>query len=149
MSESENPLHNEIVVHPTRTQRPQSTRVLYLEPLSAEPSSDESVPLGAEYWRMFRQGLPWIIGMLVLGSIVGFVYSARQTPLYQARVTLEIDSPEEAPASLKIGDLSDDGSAASPDSYLPTQAMILQSRPLQKRAFDRLKIEKVQWGVPG
>ena len=86
---------------------------------------------------------------LVLGSIAGFVYSARQTPLYEARVTLEIDSPEEAPASLKIGDLSDDGSAASPDSYLPTQAMILQSRTLQKRAFDRLKMEKIQGGVPG
>ncbi len=90
MSESENPLRNEIVVHPTRTQRPPATRVLYLEPLGAETNSDDSVPLGTEYWRMFRQGLPWIIAMLMLGSIAGFVYSARQTPLYEARVTLEI-----------------------------------------------------------
>jgi len=90
-----------------------------------------------EAWRVIRQKLPWFIGLVLLGLLGGFMVSLSETPIYDSTVSLEIQNPSEG-ANLQIGG---DGAAISPESYLPTQVEILQSRTLHKRALARLASE--------
>jgi polysaccharide biosynthesis transport protein len=133
---------SELIVHPTKSQRGPST-VLYLEPLGGNFGADEGRPLGLEAWRVIRQKLPWLVALLISGLIGGFFLSLCETPEYDSRVTLEIQNPTEGTANLQIGD----GAAISPESYLPTQVEILQSRTLHKRALARLANDQFQGGL--
>jgi capsular exopolysaccharide synthesis family protein len=141
VQETPRPPRGELIVHPTKSQRGPST-VLYLEPLSGNFGADEGRSLGFEAWRVIRQKLPWLVGLVILGFMGGFVVSLCETPQYDSRVTLEIQNPTEGTANLQIGD----GAAISPESYLPTQVEILQSRTLHKRAIARLANDTFQSG---
>lgn len=136
MQGSDQSPRNELIVHPSRS--PQATaRVLYLEPFTGDSSHAEDPAFAADAWRAIRQRLPWIVLTLVLGTLAGLLLSALETPTYEASVTLEIQNPAEAGPSLQVADLQNNG-ASSPETYLPTQAAILQSHTLQRRALARL-----------
>ncbi len=98
--------------------------------LAAQESSSP-IP---ELWRILRVRMHWIVAIVLLGSFGGFLYSLFQTPSYVARVSLEIQNPTEA-ANLQVGD----GAEISPETYLPTQAAIIESRTLHRRAMERLR----------
>jgi succinoglycan biosynthesis transport protein ExoP len=129
---------NELIVHPSRSGGSQT--VLYLEPMnnnnggSAEPEGSFSLQIG----RVIQQRLPWIVGALILGCLLGFGFSLKQTPIYEARLSLEIQNPAEMDASLKVGDEAN----VSLESYLPTQIAILKSRTLHRSALARLHNQK-------
>ena len=141
MQEAPRPPRSELIVHPTKSQRGPST-VLYLEPLGVNFGADEGHALRVEVWRVIRQKLPLFIALFMLGSLAGFVVSLFQTPVYDAHVSLEIQNPSDGTANLQIGD----GAVISPESYLPTQVEILESRTLRRRARARLFDEKFQTG---
>lgn len=131
------PTRNELIVHPTRSLRSPQT-VLYLEPLGAGTTAEETQALPLEMWRVIRQRLTWIVVTILIGSFGGFLLSLSQTPSYEAKVSLEIQNPTDITPNLP------DGSVASPESYLPTQVAILQSRTLRRRAVSRLRKENFQ-----
>jgi capsular exopolysaccharide synthesis family protein len=79
----------------------------------------------------------WIVVGAVLGCIVGFGLSLRETPIYDARASVEIQNPAEVSPSLKVADEA----PVSAESYLPTQIAILQSRTLHRSAAKRLRKE--------
>jgi len=56
------------------------------------------------------------------------VLSRYSKPVYRAHATLEIENPAEGTVNLRGADLQADGALSSPESYLPTQILILQSR---------------------
>ncbi len=128
----------ELIVHPRGSLRG-PTKLLYLEPMEPNSSEDHSSRLLVEYWQIIGNKLPLIIAMAVLGSVAGALVSFRQTPIYQARLSLEIQNPSDT-ALNRIGDLeAAERGIISPESYLPTQAKILQSRTLRQRAYARVK----------
>lgn len=137
MQEPQKPTRNELIVHPNRSLRSPQT-VLYLEPLGAGAAAEETQALPLEMWRVVRQRLTWIVLTILIGSFGGFFLSLMQTPEYEAKVSLEIQNPTDITPNLP------DGSVASPESYLPTQVAILQSRSLRRRAISRLRKENFQ-----
>lgn len=136
MSDLDRPIRNEIIVHPNRSER--SSTVLYLEPLDSGPAGPDASARSAEMWRMIRANARLIIGALMLGAVGGFALSLVMTPIYSAKVSLEIQNPVEA-ANFQVGD----SEAIAPESYLATQATILQSRTLHNRALERVKKENL------
>lgn len=137
MPEIPRPPRNEIIVHPTKSQRGPST-VLYLQPMEGSWDSEEGGSFGIDIWRAIRPRLPLLIGLVLLGLVGGFLLSLGETQMYDSRVSLEIQNPAEVDPSIQIGG----GEAVSPESYLPTQVEILQSRTLHRRALARLVNEK-------
>src|SRR5579872_3266866 len=111
--------NNEIIVHPNRSQRSTST-VLYLEPMDSSEPSTANGTLSVEIWRVVRARLHWIVAIIFMGSIAGFVLSLSQTPTYLAKASLEIQNPTET--NVQVGD----GAAIAPEAYLPTQVAILE-----------------------
>ena len=129
---------NELVVHPSRN-RGGSQTVLYLEPFDGGTSQTEAAGT-PPIWRALRQRMHWIVVGAVLGCLVGFGLSLRETPIYDARASVEIQNPAEASPSLKVADEA----PVSAESYLPTQIAILQSRTLHRSAVKRLRKENFQ-----
>jgi polysaccharide biosynthesis transport protein len=136
-----------LILHPNRVARP-ATRLLYLEPVDTSSTESDNTSSMSEYSRIFRRGLPWIIATVCIGGFLGLFYSARQIPVYEAKVSLEIQTPSDNTASLRVGSLDPDGSTLTPESYLPTQIVILQSRTLQQHVRARLAKEKFSNGIP-
>ena len=79
-------------------------------------------------------------GMFLFGMLGGFLMSLRQTALYEAHVTLEIENPSDSAPSLNLD--KSEGGGETPEAYLPTQVVILQSRTLQQHVRERLAHEK-------
>jgi capsular exopolysaccharide synthesis family protein len=99
-----------------------------------------------EYWYVICHRLPLIAMAIILGALMGVLLSFWQTPIYQAHISLEIQNPNPGALNVSIGDLENEGATLSPEAYLPTQAQILQSLTLRRRAIARLGQEKLQEG---
>src|SRR5271170_2581087 len=79
----------ELVLHPQGSLRAPA-RVLYVEPMTSGSSpGDESAGL-VEYWYVICHRLPLIAMMIIFGALMGVLLSFWQTPIYQARASLEI-----------------------------------------------------------
>ena len=116
-------------------------RVLYLEPLNKDSSwgsNDQAASFNA--WGVIANRWPWLLAMLLVGTAVGLGISLSETPLYQSKVSLEIQNPNEGPINLPMADLQ--AEASSPESYLPTQSVILESRTLHNRVLAKLAGQK-------
>lgn len=140
---AEKTLAKEIVVHP-RGSLSTPAKVLYVEPLGPGSSSEAESPSLVEYWYIIRHRLPLICFIALLGLLAGILISFIETPVYQARVSLEIQNPSESALNVRIGDLETEGGTISPEAYLPTQVQILQSLTLRQRTLDRLKQQQIQ-----
>lgn len=123
---------NELIVHPSRSGGSQT--VLYLEPMNNAGSAETEGSFSLQVGRILRERLPWIVGALILGCLLGIGFSLKQTPIYEARLSLEIQNPAEIDPSIKVGDEAN----VSLESYLPTQITILKSRTLHRAALARL-----------
>src|SRR6202142_3175892 len=132
--------NNELIVHPSRSKSSSST-VLYLEPFSSTSQETEN-PLSMQIWRVMRQRLHWLVAAVLLGCLLGFGMSLRETPIYTAKASLEIQNPADTSPSVKVGDEA----PISAESYLPTQSAILQSRTLHRLTVERLHREHFQSG---
>jgi succinoglycan biosynthesis transport protein ExoP len=132
MQERNNEPSTQLIV-PTRSVN-ESAKVLYLEPLNSDSSSECRTPKLLSTWRILRPRLPWLAVMLIVGGVLGLGWFRHSKPVYRAHATLEIENPAEGAVNLRGADLQTDGALSSPESYLPTQILILQSRMIRKRA---------------
>ncbi|MCU1241452.1 MAG: lipopolysaccharide biosynthesis, partial [Candidatus Acidoferrum typicum] len=112
----------------------ESAKVLYLEPLNSDSGSERRDPKLLSTWRILRPRLPWLGVLLIVGGVLGICWSRYSKPVYRAHATLEIENPTEGAVSLRGADLQTDAALSSPEAYLPTQILILQSRMIRKRA---------------
>src|SRR3954447_7587146 len=110
----------ELVVHPDRSMSAPA-RVLYLEPMNLETSRQSDSAGLLDYWQLVRIQLHLIIAMIIGGAFLALVLSFWQTPIYQARISMEIQNPNDHGMNVRIGDLETDTASPSPESYLPTQ----------------------------
>lgn len=134
------PIHssgNEIILHTAPSVR-SASRLLYLEPVSPTVPGQDGRSFLAEYWRVIIHHLPLLAVILGAGATLGLLVSLLQTPVYQAKVTLELQSVD-GTLNLRIGDLQNGSATISPESYLPTQVQILESRTLQQRALAKIQ----------
>jgi succinoglycan biosynthesis transport protein ExoP len=142
------PVHssgNEIILHTAPSVR-SASRLLYLEPVSPTVPGQDGRSFLAEYWRVIVHHLPLLAVILVAGAALGLLISLWQTPVYQAKVTLELQSVDST-LNLRIGDLQNGSATISPESYLPTQVQILGSRTLQQRALAKIQNDNIHKGA--
>jgi polysaccharide biosynthesis transport protein len=94
-----------------------------------------------EYWRILRRhkGV-WII-FAFAGALLGFLLTLPQTPLYQARTSVEIIGLNDNFLNFKqVSPVAQTG-ATSETADIQTQIKILQSESLLDRVFSKLKVE--------
>jgi polysaccharide biosynthesis transport protein len=136
---------NEIILHAAPSVR-SASRLLYLEPVSPTVAGQDGRSFLAEYWRVILHHLPLLAVILGAGATLGLLISLWQTPVYQAKVTLELQSVD-GTLNLRIGDLQNGSATISPESYLPTQVQILESRTLQQRALAKIQNDNIHSGA--
>jgi len=121
---------------------PAVLRPRYVDYGLEEPAA--GVPRGSllEYWRILRQRKGAVAIFGCLGILAGVLYTLPQTPVYQARTTIEIQGLNED--FLHMRDLSPTSGNApgDPGTDLQTQVRILQTRALLNRVIQKLSLEK-------
>ena len=116
------------------------TRLICVEPLDAAAGGSSRDSSGMlELWHLLRDHKLAIALFAVVGVAAAMLLSMLQTPMYEARTTLEVQSlneggveplPEAAP-----------GGGYTPETYLQTQARILESATLRTRVNKKVAQE--------
>jgi capsular exopolysaccharide synthesis family protein len=95
-----------------------------------------------DHWRILWQRKGTAVLMAFLGALAGVLISLPQTPVYQARATIEIQDLNDDFLNMKqVNPVSDSGNmTASLD--IQTQIKVLQSGTLAERVQNKLKVTK-------
>jgi capsular exopolysaccharide synthesis family protein len=113
------------------------TEVPYSPPpgLGTEPENGGLL----EYWRMLRRHKGTLILVASIGTLIGFLVTIPQTPIYQAHTSLEIVSLNQNFLNAQQSNPLDEG-AGSYDSNvdIQTQVKIMQSASLLDRVLAKL-----------
>lgn len=119
--------------------------LVYLEPVDTT-GGDESDASGLlEFWHLIRFRKWTIFSFVMVGLLATLLISLLETPTYQSRTTVEIQGIPENTASVRIGP-PDGGRATLPaESYIQTQAKVLQSKALFDTVTSRLQSSEAKW----
>jgi len=97
-----------------------------------------------EYWRILRRRKGTVILISFLGFLIGVLITLPQTPVYQARTSLEIQDMNQNFLNIKeVSPVADGGSYAALTD-IQTQIKILQSETLISRTAQKLRAGKVE-----
>lgn len=106
-------------------------------PFSAASESEDSVGL-LEYWRILRRRKGAIILLACMGVILGVLITLPQTPVYQARASLEVQDINQDFLNMK--EVSQEAQTYTALTDIQTQIKILQSETITNRTLAKLKI---------
>jgi capsular exopolysaccharide synthesis family protein len=96
-----------------------------------------------EYWQILRRRKGTLILIVVLGLLTSLLLTIPQTPIYQARGSIEIQNLNENFLNARnVSPTSDDGTSSAPGADIQTQAKILQSESLLDRVAAKLDLRK-------
>ncbi|MGA8233725.1 MAG: polysaccharide biosynthesis tyrosine autokinase [Candidatus Acidiferrales bacterium] len=95
-----------------------------------------------EYLHIVQRRKGTLILIVLLGLLTSLLLTLPQTPIYQARASIEIQNLNENFLNMRnvSPTASDDGSSYAPGSDLQTQAKILQSDSLLERVAEKLDL---------
>ena len=95
-----------------------------------------------EYWRVLWRHKATILVGAFLGTLLGFLVSLPQTPLYRARTAIEIETFNENYLNLReVNPTTASGSVAS-ELDISTQVKVLESQSLVEKVVDRLRLHE-------
>lgn len=106
-------------------------------PYSYDPNTDEPGTGLIEYWRMIPRRKGTVIVVAFIGTLLGFLITLPQTPVYQARTSLEIQDINQDFMNMK--QTSPEAQTYSALTDIQTQIKILQSDTLRDRTVAKLK----------
>jgi capsular exopolysaccharide synthesis family protein len=96
-----------------------------------------------EYLQIFRRRKGTLILIVFLGLLTSLLLTLPQTPIYQARASIEIQNLNENFLNTRnVSPTANDGASYVPGSDLQTQARILQSESLLERVAAKVDLEK-------
>ncbi len=124
-------------VHVPRDQYPEAMYPQVITATAGEHESEEEIHL-LDYWRVIV-GRRWTI-LATLATVVAatMIYTFKQTPIYQATASVQID--KENPNILSFKDVYQIETAT--DDTLRTQFEVLKSRSLARRVIEDLSLDK-------
>ena len=94
-------------------------------------------------WQILRRRKGTLILIVFLGLLTSLLLTIPQTPIYQARASIEIQNLNENFLNMRnVSPTADDGGSSAPGSDLQTQAKILQSESLLDRVAAKLDLGK-------
>jgi succinoglycan biosynthesis transport protein ExoP len=114
------------------------------------PEPVELAPSGG-YWQTLVRHKGSVVLAACLGVLGACLYTFPQTPLYQARATLEWQGLNENFLNMRdVSPLTDAGNGYNPETDIQTQVRILASRSLTDRVAARLGLDRKPLAVdPG
>lgn len=119
-------------------------RVVYLEP-AHNTNFRNRPPSPSELLYALRSHGILLAVLGVLGILAGIFYAFWQEPLYQTKTAIAVQAHFEPPPTVRLGDSEGTTEASNPESYLETQALILQSKSLRLATVSRLRNQNKQW----
>src|SRR5262249_43143335 len=93
-----------------------------------------------DYWRVIVVRRWTVIAVLFTVVVVTVIWSFKETPIYRAHTTIQID--RENPNILSFKDVYE--LESSTDDTLRTQFEVLKSRSLARRVIQELRLENVE-----
>jgi succinoglycan biosynthesis transport protein ExoP len=126
---------------PTRHQELEGPRAGYPSALIA-PARSGAFQDGdlLAYWGLLRSRKGTLILSAFFGFLIGVLFTLSQTPVYQARTSLEIQDLNQDFMNMRQTSPVTDSSAINALSDMQTQIKILQSETLAERTLAKLKI---------
>lgn len=102
-----------------------------------------------DYYRILRRRPGALFLISFLGGLAGLLFTFPQTPVYQARTTLEIQSMNENFLNLRdVNPNVDGGNSYDSQTDIQTQVRILQSESLLKRVTQKLEAVNAPLFIP-
>ena len=115
----------------------------YMEVPFPEEFEESGPGLLPEYWQILRRRKGTLILIVFLGLLTSLLLTIPQTPIYQARGSIEIQNLNENFLNTRnVSPTADGGASDAPGSDLQTQAKILQSESLLDRVVAKLDLGK-------
>ncbi len=102
---------------------------------SSEPETGGLI----EYWRILRRRRGTLFFIAAVGAVLGFVVTLPQTPVYQARTSVEIVGLNNNFLNIKESDPLNENNASVDPVDIQTQIKILQSDSLVDAVLGKLK----------
>jgi succinoglycan biosynthesis transport protein ExoP len=122
---------------------PLALRRQYTDVAYPEVFKEPGPGLLPEYWQILRRRKGTLILIVFLGLLVALLFTIPQTPIYQARGSIEIQNLNENFLNTRnVSPTADGGTSDTPGSDLQTQAKILQSESLIDRVVAKLGLGK-------
>ena len=111
----------------------------YVEVPTNEPANEPETGGLIEYWHILRRRKGTVLLVAILGTIAGVLFSLPQTPIYQARATLEMLNINEDLLNRRQLESTTTQDYYDPQFNIKTQISILQSKTLGDRVNEKLK----------
>jgi capsular exopolysaccharide synthesis family protein len=138
---SDQPLLNEPPVPHRNGAANLPARTPYLDVPPPVVLNGEAPPLLLEYWCMLRRRKGTLVLMACLGLLAGVLLTLPQTPVYQARTSIEIQNLNQNFLNMRDVNTTTDEEAAQPSGFdLQTQISILQSESVLKQVIAGLDL---------
>ena len=102
-----------------------------------------------QYARMIARRKWLLLGIALTCGAVGFGISKLETPMYQARTSLEIQGPNENFLSIKDLDPASSSGPQAAETYVDTQAHILQDEGFIDKVLTKLAATRSLDGLAG
>ena len=109
-----------------------------------KPMDSNDAPQGGllEYWRILRRRKGTLILIAALGTLAGILISVPQTPIYQARTSIEVQDMNADFLNIRQTTPVSESTGTMSLTDIQTQIKILQSETLSERTLDKLKVKK-------
>jgi capsular exopolysaccharide synthesis family protein len=118
-------------------------RPQYIEAPSPEVIEEPGPGLLLEYWDILRRHRGTLVLIAFLGLLSSLLLTLPQTPIYQARASLEIENLNENFLNMRdVSPTGNEGVSYPPQYDLQTQVKILQSESVLERVIAKLNLEK-------
>lgn len=115
----------------------------YMDMPYPEEFEEPGPALLPEYWQILRRRKGTLILIVFLGLLIALLFTLPQTPIYQARGSIEIQNLNENFLNMRnVSPTADQGASEAPGSDIQTQAKILQSESLLERVAAKLNLGK-------
>src|SRR6266516_2458655 len=96
-----------------------------------------------EYWRILNRRKGTLFFFALLSTLLGFLLTRAQSPVYRARTLVEIESFNEDFLNMRnVSPTAPEGNSQSPEYNIRTQIAVLQSRPVLERTLQKMNLEK-------
>jgi polysaccharide biosynthesis transport protein len=103
--------------------------------------NSQAPPLLLEYWHMLRRHKGTMLVIACLGLLAGVLLTLPQTPVYQARTTLEIQNLNENFLNMRdVSATANEGGSDPLQTDLQTQINVLQSESVIKQVIGSLDL---------
>ena len=109
-------------------------------PSPADFSDAQPEPTIAEYCTILARRKFRILLVGVAGAIAALLLSIPRTPIYQARASLEVDTPNGDPLRARSSGTAAMPSPSAAEFYIATRIEILESRSLLRRVVEKLRL---------